>query len=194
MKVLICLVVCFLSLMGYGQTDTTKIKEYEGWKKGNGSFSRKLSVPNFEKYILKKVLVKDFEMTLGEYDRQWYYSDSTTTYNGGWVIRMPYVIKKTDDEFYDVTIFYDNRTKVISEIDMEVEEDNPHIDKMKQFLVELVSAGYVYDLAAARMRERSGVGNARKVVSYDNKTKKIKVNVLEIEYDHKYKVFFSKTK
>jgi hypothetical protein len=180
--------------MCYSQNDVPKNNEYDGWKKGNGTFSRKLSVQNFEKYLLKKVLVKDFEKTLGEYDRQWYSSDSTKNNDSGWTIRMPYVIKKNENDFFYVTIYYDNITKAIKEFAMEVEEDDLHVDKMSQFLRELITAGYTFDLAAARMRERYGVGNARKIISYDNKIKNIKVYILDLEYGNKYKVSFAKTK
>ncbi len=185
------ILLCLVFVLGYSQKDTSTIEKYDGWKKGTGTFSLKLSVRNFERYLLKPVKAKDFEKTLGHYDRRWYDSDSHINDDGKSIIVMPYIIRK-NDEFYELTLRYDGKSEIINSITIEVVEDDIRINKILGFINELTSTGYVLDLASARMADRYGTPEAKKAIFYNNKIKKIRVSIYEVDYDHLYRVTFYK--
>ncbi len=181
---------CLISVLGYSQKDTVTIEKYDGWKKGTGTFSLKLSVRNFERYLLKPVKVKDIEKTLGHYDRRGYTSD-THINDGRSIVVMPYIIRK-NDEFYELTLRYDSKSEIINSLTIEVFEDDIRSNKILGFINELISNGYVLDLASARMADRYGTPEAKKVIFYNKKIKKLRVSIYEVDYDHLYRVTFSK--
>lgn len=188
MKVIISLALCFVLTKGYNQTDTAStLKEYDGWKKGSGTFSLRLTVQNLEKYVTGKYSVKKFESTLGDYDKQWYGSDTVRENNKVVLIDMPYAFKPKEDEFDVLHIRY-NVEQVIQSITFFTKEDDLRVNKIGNFINHIKASGYEFDLRSARLSERFGSYTDRRRLIYRNRVKKITIAVLVVEYDREYEI------
>jgi hypothetical protein len=172
-------ILVFLSLNSYSQTS-----EYDGWKNGNNTFS--VSFRNLESYFTKKRTVQEFEKTLDHFEKRWYASDTVKYENGRIKIRMAYNIMHNDEMADDIKLEF-GKDQIINTISCVLVEDKLHVNKLNEFLQQLKLAGYEYDLGYTRLNRRLS-----KRTYFYNRSKKISVSLLCLEYDHKYSVEFSK--
>lgn len=193
---LLALIVCF-SITAHAQNDSMKSKEPDWYGEGNNTFVPTIKV--LQSYFTKRYTVKQFEKTLGNFERCWYKSD-TTRYNtdinkkdsaGQYIydsvkIVMPYFNKRgnTTDELY---VSYDAKQKITS-IRFILEEDQVRVDKLGIFVKQLKSAGYKQDIAYTRINRSMG---SYRSLFLENHASKTSVRVTFID-EYRYSITISK--
>lgn len=193
-RVLLLTILSLRCISVYCQTDTTvKVREYDGWKKGNNTFLPKLSIPYLEKFVLGSYTVKSFENSLGNYERRWYASDTVRDESKRITsITMPYTIRTASNDFNILYISY-NADQKIKLITFTTFEDKSNINQMGAFVKSIQANGYVFSLRYERMVERNGDYESRRRSLYYNKVKKIEVAIRVIDYDREYEVTLSQS-
>jgi hypothetical protein len=148
----------------------------DGWN--HGSDQLKITVKSLEKIFLNPTKVKQFENSLGKYQRLVDQTDTTRYLNETPMkIEMPYSLEKKGNQFSRILLTYDS-SQFISSIYFILEEDNIDINKLASFLNETIKAGYKYNLRWTRFYSAFKPDRGRTI--YYNSVKKVRISITPI--------------
>lgn len=158
---------------------------------GNNTF--RLTIKSMQSVLTAKMSVKQFEKTMGRYERDFIESNSSN-YDNTTHTTMPYNILYKDANYSDrISVSYKDKDKVVTSFTYYMYENNIRVSKLEDMLSQIKVLGYKKDVANERLKRAfGGSSNGEKSWEFFHPITKMHIWIYTVEYDVKYIVTISK--